>query len=78
MSHRTVRIGLPILLFVVLIAGMLGITRYYARLPENLSQHETILLGRSRFVPGSPSALRILVRDAGMLRLSREPISRSA
>jgi uncharacterized protein YfaS (alpha-2-macroglobulin family) len=59
-----VRTGLPILLFVVLIAGMLGVTRYYARLPENLSQHETILLGRSRFVPGSQSALRILVRDS--------------
>jgi hypothetical protein len=36
----------------------------YADLPNRISQHETIVLGQSSFVPGSQSALRVVVRDS--------------
>jgi len=46
-----------------LLAAVIGLTVYYQNLPENLSQHETILVGQNRFNPGSQAALRVLVRD---------------
>jgi uncharacterized protein YfaS (alpha-2-macroglobulin family) len=49
---------------VVLVAGLLSSTWYYLRLPEHMSQHETIVLGQSRMVPGTQAALRLLVRDS--------------
>ncbi len=64
MSRKTV---LSIILIAVLILGVAGsvaATLYVNRLPERLSQHETILLGQNRLVPGSRAALRILVRDS--------------
>jgi MFS family permease len=33
-------------------------------LPKQVSQHETIVLGQNRMVPGSQAALRVLVRDS--------------
>ncbi|CAG0927124.1 hypothetical protein TFLX_00368 [Thermoflexales bacterium] len=36
----------------------------HARLPASTSQHETIVLGQDRFVPGSHAALRVIVRDS--------------
>ncbi len=53
-----------VLLWITLVAGAAGLTHYYSRLPERISQHETILLGQSRLVPGSRAAMRILVRDS--------------
>ena len=63
MSRKTLVIVI-VLAIIALSAIGLGIaTNYYANLPENLSQHETIVLGQSRFVPGSEAAIRVLVRD---------------
>ena len=49
-------------------AVLLGVfwfnTEYYAHLPEHLPQHETVVLGQDRFVPGSQAALRVIVRDS--------------
>ncbi len=36
----------------------------HTRLPAPVSQHETIVLGQDRFVPGSHAALRVIVRDS--------------
>jgi len=57
------RLGLVIIV-VVFLSGLGGLTAYYADLPSHVSQHETIVLGQNRFVPGSQAALRVLVRDS--------------
>lgn len=46
------------------VAAAWGLYRYYDRLPQRLSQQETIVLGQKRLVPGSQAALRVLVRDS--------------
>nr|MBA3534587.1 hypothetical protein [Ardenticatenales bacterium] len=51
-------------LLLALAAGLWALTNYYDNLPERLSQHETVVLGQTRFVPGSQAALRVLVRDS--------------
>jgi hypothetical protein len=54
-------------LVVVLIAtatAAWGLFQYYTDLPNRLSQHETIILGQNRLVPGSQAGLRVLVRDS--------------
>src|SRR5689334_3071762 len=61
--YSAFRLGLVILV-VVLLSGLAGLTAYYSDLPSHVSQHETIILGQNRFVPGSQAALRILVRDS--------------
>ena len=38
-------------LMVGLVAVLWCATAYYADLPNNISQHETIVLGQNRFVP---------------------------
>jgi hypothetical protein len=37
---------------------------YYDHLPDHLSQHETLVLGQNQLVPGSPAAMRVVVRDS--------------
>jgi len=61
-----------VFLFILLLfgLGLWGLTDYYANLPERLSQHETIVLGQSRLVPGSEAALRVVVRDSS----NQEPL----
>ena len=61
------KLTLPrVFLFILLLSclGLWWLTDYYANLPERLSQHETIVLGQSRLVPGSEAALRVVVRDS--------------
>ncbi len=48
----------------LMIAGLWVLTAYYADLPQNISQHETIIVGQNRFTPGSQAAVRVLVRDS--------------
>jgi len=51
-----------------LIAGaavLVGLAIHYANLPETVDDLETIVLGQSRYVPGSQAALRVLVREVG-------------
>lgn len=47
-----------------LLVGLIGLSWYYANLPDYLSQHETIILGQNEWVPGSPAALRVVARDS--------------
>ncbi|HEX7394520.1 MAG TPA: hypothetical protein VF313_06290, partial [Anaerolineaceae bacterium] len=58
-----VRIAIAILL-VGSVIGMVSASAYYTNLPDNLSQHETIVLGQNTYAPGSQAALRVLVRDS--------------
>ena len=44
--------------------GSIAAVVYYANLPQNLSQHETLILGQTAFSPGSQAGMRILVRDS--------------
>src|SRR3989304_2874555 len=46
-------------------AVLVGLAIHYANLPETVDDLETIVLGQSRYVPGSQAALRVLVREVG-------------
>jgi len=54
--------GIVLIITAVIVAVSLVV--YYDHLPERLSQHETIVVGQNRFVPGSQAAMRVLVRDS--------------
>jgi hypothetical protein len=43
--------------------GLWVLIDHYVHLPERVSQMETLVLGQSRYVPGSQTALRVVVRD---------------
>ena len=64
MSRKAWLVASFLIGFVVLIGGLIGLLVYYERLPETLSQHETIVLGQSSLVPGSTAAMRVVVRDS--------------
>ena len=64
MSRKTQLVVSFVLGFLILIGGLIGLLVYYERLPETLSQHETIVLGQSSLVPGSTAAMRVVVRDS--------------
>ncbi len=64
MSRKTTVIAGIIILLVVAAVGLGASIAYYSDLPDHLSQHETIVLGQSTYVPGSQAALRVLVRDS--------------
>lgn len=64
MSRKTVfYIGL-VVFFVAALGGLGALTAYYADLPQRVSQHETIVLGQNRLVPGSQTGMRVVVRDS--------------
>lgn len=50
--------GLTLLAFLALCCGLV----YVATLPERIGDQETVLLGQTRFSPGSQAALRVAVR----------------
>lgn len=51
-------------LIVALVIGLPVAVWMIERLPERLSQHETIVLGQSHLVPGSTASMRVVVRDS--------------
>ncbi|MBN1246870.1 MAG: hypothetical protein JXC32_04390 [Anaerolineae bacterium] len=53
-----------VVLVVSLTVGLVAAVFTFERLPERLSQHETIVLGQSALVPGSTAAMRVVVRDS--------------
>ncbi|MBN1265007.1 MAG: hypothetical protein JXA25_05915 [Anaerolineales bacterium] len=53
---------IPVLL-VLLILGTGLFAAYIIRLPQNIPVLDTIVLGQTRYVPGSSTAIRVLVRD---------------
>jgi len=62
------------LLFLVVVIGLWQATNYYLDLPNRISQHETIVLGQNRLVPGSTASLRVVTRDSK----NAEPIENAA
>lgn len=64
MNRRKFVSRISSVVIVGLLVGMWQTAVYLQKLPERVSQHETILLGQSRMVPGSTAALRVVVRDA--------------
>lgn len=64
MSRKNrILIGIAFVL-IVLLGGLVWLSAYYANLPDNLSQHETLIFGQNKLVPGSQAALRVAVRDS--------------
>ncbi len=53
-----------LLLAALLVGALAALAVYFANLPENLSQHETLILGQNRWVPGSEALVHVLVRDS--------------
>ena len=64
MSQKLVTTAVIVAFILLLIAGLWMMTVFNAELPNRLSQHETIVLGQNRLVPGSQAALRVVVRDS--------------
>ncbi len=64
MSRKTWLIIGGLVGFVTLVGGLIGLLIHYERLPETLSQHETLVLGQNTLVPGSTAAMRVVVRDS--------------
>lgn len=63
MTRKRIWVGLGVL-FLLVIAVVLGFAiNYFLNLPERINAMETIVLGQSRYVPGSRAALRVVVRD---------------
>ncbi len=64
MSRKNrIRLGITFFI-VVLLGGLVWLSAYYANLPQNLSQHETLVFGQNKLVPGSQAAMRVAVRDS--------------
>ncbi|MGC9348920.1 MAG: alpha-2-macroglobulin family protein [Anaerolineae bacterium] len=64
MSRKGRIIFVVALLIIGLLGGLIAGAVYVEGLPERLSQHETIVLGQDRLVPGSSAAMRVIVRDS--------------
>ena len=62
-TRRLLKVIVP-LLVLALGALLWAVNDHYSDLPNRISQHETIILGQNHFVPGSQSALRVVVRDS--------------
>ena len=60
---KSKKLWIVVILSLVLILGVTAVSAYYVNLPENLSQHETLVFGQSELVPGSQAAMRVAVRD---------------
>ncbi len=83
MSRKTLLNLTLVALVIALSIGLVSATNYYAHLPERLSQHETLVFGQNRLVPGSQTALRVMVRDsrdgaplqAAQIKVSLQPSS---
>ena len=69
------KITLAIVAAVALVLLLLcGLTVYISALPRFISDQETVILGQSRFVPGSQAALRVAVRNVR----DASPVARAA
>ncbi|GAP13432.1 large extracellular alpha-helical protein [Longilinea arvoryzae] len=64
MNTRRFPLWARLLLVVLLVGTLAALAVYFANLPENLSQHETLVLGQNRWAPGSEALVHVLVRDS--------------
>ena len=74
MSKKRISVALILLALLVGTGGLWALINHYSNLPQRVSQMETIVLGQTRFVPGSQSAMRVVVRDVS----DQEPIANAA
>ncbi len=80
--NNRIRLGVAFALL-LLVGALVALSVYYADLPDNLSQHETLVFGQNRLVPGSQAALRVAVRNSSdgaplanaEIRVSLQPAS---
>lgn len=64
MSRKN-RLRLGITFTLIILLGAFGwLSAHYANLPDNLSQHETLIFGQNKLVPGSQAAVRVAVRNS--------------
>jgi len=63
MSRKIFLVLAVVVVLLGLTGGLTALTVYYQELPERVGQHEAIILGQNRLVPGSQAALRVIVRD---------------
>ncbi len=63
MSKQKKLVLITIAAFVLILVLLCGLTAYISALPKFIGDQETVILGQSRFVPGSRAALRVAVRD---------------
>jgi uncharacterized protein YfaS (alpha-2-macroglobulin family) len=63
MTRKWTWVGLGFLTLVIVALGLGLAINYHLNLPERINAMETIVLGQSRYVPGSQAALRIVVRN---------------
>ncbi|MEJ5200881.1 MAG: MG2 domain-containing protein [Anaerolineales bacterium] len=62
MSRKLV-IFLVVLTILITAVSLIFSAVHYARLPQQVSPLETIVLAQDRLIPGSPAAIRVAVRD---------------
>ena len=74
MSNKSKLVALILLALLVGTGGLWTLINHYSHLPERVSQMETIVLGQTRYVPGSQAAMRVVVRDVR----DQEPITNAA
>ncbi len=63
MSKKSILILVGIFLFLTGAAGLGYAIYHHAHLPERINAMETLVLGQTRYVPGSQAALRVIVRN---------------
>lgn len=61
--NNRIRFGIAFALL-LLVGTLAALSAYYAGLPNNLRQHETLILGQNKLVPGSQAALRVVTRNS--------------
>ncbi|TLN22228.1 hypothetical protein FDZ74_04535, partial [bacterium] len=64
MKARRFSLWARLLLVALLVGALAALAFYFAGLPANLSQHETLILGQNRWAPGSEALMHVLVRDS--------------
>ncbi|MBN1660108.1 MAG: hypothetical protein JXA93_17030 [Anaerolineae bacterium] len=69
-SRRPLYLALALLL-VVAMCALAGGVIYALRLPDNLGDQETLIVGQSRLEPGAPGTLHVRVQHAG----DQQPVS---
>jgi len=67
MTHRAKMLSLIILTAVTVlsICGLIGGVLYAIRLPEQIGEQDTLILGQSRLIPGAPGLLHVQVQRHG-------------
>jgi uncharacterized protein YfaS (alpha-2-macroglobulin family) len=60
-KRSTLMIGMLVL--VITFGALWALINHFSHLPERINQMETIVMGQSRYAPGSATSMRVIVRD---------------